>query len=175
MTQSSKYFSIGRLAGTHGLKGDLVLKHALGEKNDFQGLKKIFIKAGEADYFPWFIEKARVKNIDETYLKLEGINSKEEAQRLTQKEAWLIEKDFKKYVGENSIINLLGFVLFEGKRELGVIEEVMEQPHQILCRTTIEGKEAYIPLHEETLLEINQKKKTVLVNLPDGLLDIYLK
>ncbi|MBK7097320.1 MAG: 16S rRNA processing protein RimM [Sphingobacteriales bacterium] len=175
MTQSSKYFSIGRLAGTHGLKGDLVLKHALGEKNDFQGLKKIFIKAEEADCFPWFIEKARVKNNDETYLKLEGINSKEEAQRLVQKEVWVIEKDFKKHVGENSIISLLGFTLFEGKNELGVIEEVIEQPHQILCRTTIEDKEVYIPLHEETLIEIIQKNKTVSVKLPQGLLDIYLK
>ncbi|HUN02053.1 MAG TPA: ribosome maturation factor RimM [Niabella sp.] len=175
MTQSSKYFSIGRLAGTHGLKGDLVLKHALGEKNDFQGLKKIFIKDGEADYFPWFIEIARVKNNDETYLKIEGINSKEEAQKLVQKEVWLTEKDFRKYVGEASVISLLEFTLIEGKKELGVIEEVIEQPHQILCRTTIEGKEAYIPLHEETLIEINQKKKTVSVKLPDGLWDIYLK
>ena len=94
---------------------------------------------------------------------------------MVQKEVWLTEKDFRKYVGEASVISLLEFTLIEGKKELGVIEEVIEQPHQILCRTTIEGKEAYIPLHEETLIEINQKKKTVSVKLPEGLLDIYLK
>jgi 16S rRNA processing protein RimM len=35
------------------------------------------------------------------------------------------------------------------------------------------GKEALIPIHEQSLLKIDKKKKQVHVEIPDGLLDIY--
>jgi len=41
-------------------------------------------------------------------------------------------------------------------------------------QTSIEGKEALIPLHEETLVSIDRKKNEVHVTLPEGLLDVYL-
>jgi 16S rRNA processing protein RimM len=50
----------------------------------------------------------------------------------------------------------------------------MEQPHQLLCRIEIEGKEVLIPLHEGTLLNIDRKGRRVMVQLPEGLLEIYL-
>jgi 16S rRNA processing protein RimM len=170
----TKYFSIGKFAGTHGLKGELVLKHALGKKTDLKGLKTIFLKEASENYFPWFVEACQIKNDTETYVKLEGLNTKEAAQKLAVKDVWLMEKDFTKYSDKNASISLLGFTIIEGNKELGVIEEVMEQPHQILCRLTIQGKEVYIPLHEESLLEINRRKKTILVALPNGLLEVYL-
>jgi 16S rRNA processing protein RimM len=36
-----------------------------------------------------------------------------------------------------------------------------------------QGNEAYIPLHEESLKAVNHKAKTISVELPDGLLDLY--
>jgi 16S rRNA processing protein RimM len=51
---------------------------------------------------------------------------------------------------------------------------VIEQPHQLLCRLEIESKEVLIPLNEAFLQKIDHRKKQVIVELPDGLLDIYL-
>ncbi|MFN5253658.1 MAG: 16S rRNA processing protein RimM, partial [Chitinophagaceae bacterium] len=56
---------------------------------------------------------------------------------------------------------------------LGVIKEVIEQPHQLLVTIDYNGQEAYIPLHEESLKGVNHAKKTVSVELPEGLLDLY--
>ncbi len=56
---------------------------------------------------------------------------------------------------------------------LGKILEVIEQPHQLLCRIEINGKEALIPLHEETIIKIDKRKQQVIVSLPPGLLEIY--
>jgi 16S rRNA processing protein RimM len=61
----------------------------------------------------------------------------------------------------------------EDGKVLGQILEVIEQPHQILCRVNINEKEALIPLHQDTLLKIDKKKKQVIVSLPEGLLEIY--
>ena len=38
---------------------------------------------------------------------------------------------------------------------------------------SLNGKEALIPVHSETLQKIEKKAKKVMVDLPDGLLDIF--
>jgi 16S rRNA processing protein RimM len=58
---------------------------------------------------------------------------------------------------------------------LSDVLEVIEQPHQILCRLEIKNKEVLIPIHESFLKKIDHKKKQVMMELPDGLLDVYLK
>jgi 16S rRNA processing protein RimM len=52
--------------------------------------------------------------------------------------------------------------------------EVIEQPHQILLRGEVEGKEVLLPLNESTLVEIDHEALKVVLDLPDGLLDVYL-
>jgi 16S rRNA processing protein RimM len=169
----AEYFKIGKLVSTFGLKGELILKHHLGKKTSLKGLKAIFVEERKESFIPWFIESTKIKSDEEIYLKLEGIAIKEQANKLTQKEVWLTEEDFKKFSAKTSPINLLGFTVIENEKILGKILEVIEQPHQILCRIELNNKEAYIPLHEETIQKIDRKKQEVIVSLPPGLLEIY--
>ena len=170
----NEYFKIGKLVSTFGLKGELVLKHHLGKKTSLKGLKAIFVEERKESFIPWFIENTKIKSEEEIYLKLEGVNIREQAIKLTQKEVWLPEEEFKKFSAKSSPINLLGYDIVEGEQVLGKIVGVIEQPHQILCRIELNKKEAYIPLHEETILKIDKKKQQVIVSLPPGLLEIYL-
>ncbi|MGN6399847.1 MAG: ribosome maturation factor RimM, partial [Flavisolibacter sp.] len=89
------------------------------------------------------------------------------------KEIWLPEADFKKFSAKSSPINLLNYEIVEEDQSLGKILEVIEQPHQLLCRIDLNGKEALIPLHEETIIKIDKRKQQVIVSLPPGLLEIY--
>ncbi len=50
---------------------------------------------------------------------------------------------------------------------------MIEQPHQVLCAILLNGKEALIPIHEDSLEKVDAKNRRVYVNLPEGLLDIY--
>jgi 16S rRNA processing protein RimM len=170
----NEYFKIGKLVSTFGLKGELVLKHHLGKKTSLKGLKAIFVEERKESFIPWFIENTKIKSEEEIYLKLEGVNIREQAIKLTQKEVWLPEEEFKKFSAKSSPINLLGYDIIEGEQVLGKIVEVIEQPHQILCRIELNKKEVYIPLHEETIRKIDKKKQQVIVSLPPGLLEIYL-
>jgi len=169
-----EYFKIGKLVAVHGLTGELVLKHELGKKTSLKGLKNIFIEEKKDSFLPWFIESTKIKNEEEIFLKLDGVNTREAANKLTRKEVWLIEADFKKYAARSAPANLIGYTIINEKKPLGEILEVIEQPHQMLCRIEIKGKEVLIPLNESTIEKIDHKKKQVMVNLPEGLLDIYL-
>ena len=169
----TEYFKIGKLAGTFGVKGELVLQHKLGKKTALRGLNAIFLEERKESFIPWFVQHTKIKNEDEIYLKLEGIESREQAFRLIQKEVWLPEPDFKKFSSKSSPINLLGYEVLEEGKSLGKILEIIEQPHQLLCRIDLAGKEAFIPLHDETIIKIDRKKQQVIVELPPGLLEIY--
>ena len=171
---STAYRNIGKLVAVFGLQGELVLLHRLGKKTGLKGLKTIFLEENKDEMLPWFVETARIKGPEEIFLKLEGIDSKEAARRVVQKEVWLTEADFDQFAGRSAPISLVGFQLWEGPDCLGEILEVIEQPHQMLCRIDYHGREALIPIHEETLKKLDKKKKEVHVTLPDGLLDIYL-
>ena len=169
----TEYFKIGKLVATFGLKGELILQHHLGKKTSLKGLTALFIEEGRESFIPWFIESTKIKDGQDIYIKLEGIGTREQAMKLTQKEVWLPEADFKKFAAKSSPINLLGFEILEDGTPLGKILEVIEQPHQLLCRIDLNGKEALIPLHQETIVKIDQAKQQVTVALPPGLLEIY--
>lgn len=167
------YFKIGKLVATYGLKGEVILKHSLGKKTSLKNLEAFFIEEKRDAFLPYFIESARIKNDREIYIKLEGIDSKETAHKLIPNEIWLLENDFKKFAAGSAPISLLGFIMVNDNEELGEILEVIEQPHQVLCKILIGGNEALIPVHQDSLEKVDKKNRKVFVNLPDGLLDLY--
>lgn len=167
------YFKIGKLVATYRLQGELILQHSLGKKTSLKGLETFFIEDKKDSFIPWFIESAKIKSDTEIFIKPEGISTKEEAHKLLQKEVWLLENDFKKYAGASAPISLLGFSIINEDEDLGEILEVIEQPHQVLCKIMLNDKEALIPIHEEFLDKIDKKGRKVYVTLPDGLVEIY--
>jgi 16S rRNA processing protein RimM len=172
--QMKHYRNIGKLVSAFGLKGELILVHQLGKKTSLKGLEMIFLEEKKDEMLPYFIEETKIKNDREVFIKLEGIDSKESARKLVQKEVWLTEEDFLKYAGTSAPISLVGFHVIHDGNDLGEILEVIEQPHQVLCRLEIQEKEVLIPVSEDTLEKIDKKKKQVFVVLPEGLLDVYL-
>jgi 16S rRNA processing protein RimM len=171
----AEYMNIGKLVAIHGLKGELLLKHYLGKKSTLKGLTTCFIEEKKNSFLPWFIESTRIKNEDSTYIKLEGVNTREEAAKIAQKQVWIPEEHFKKLVAKSAPVNLLGYHIINDKENLGPVIEIIEQPHQLLCRLEIKGKDVLIPLHEESMKKVDHKKKEVVVELPEGLLEIYLE
>jgi 16S rRNA processing protein RimM len=174
---SENYRNIGKLVAVFGLQGELVLLHRLGKKTSLKGLKMLFLEDKKDEMLPWFIENTRIKGVDDLYIKLEGIDTKEAARTVVQKEVWLTEDDFEQFAGKSAPISLVGFRLLDGPAgsevDLGPILEVIEQPHQVLAKIDLEGKEALIPMHAGTLKKVDQKARLVYVELPDGLLDVY--
>ena len=169
----NQYFKIGKLAATFGVEGQLVLEHNLGKKTSLKGLENIFIEDTIDSFLPYFMESSKIKNEKEVYIKLESVSTKESAKLLIKKEVWLSETDFKKFSANAAPISLLGFMVVNENEELGEVCEVIEQPHQILCKIMLNGKEALIPIHEDSLDKVDKKNRKLFVNLPDGLLDIY--
>ena len=168
-----QHIKIGKIVATFGVNGQIVLQHNLGKKSTFKGVEAIFVEQIRGSLLPYFIKEAKPKTDEDNFILFEDVTSKENATKLIGKAVWLLHEDFKKLSNKNSPIALLGYKVISDDDVLGVIEEVIEQPHQILLSINYKGKEAYLPLHEESLLQIDHKKNEVHLQLPDGLLEVY--
>jgi 16S rRNA processing protein RimM len=166
-------YSVGKLVATFGVNGQLVLQHSLGKKTSLKGLEVIMIEVKRENLLPYFVVETKIKNDTEVYITLEDITSKEKAQRLVSRPVWFKELDFKKFVAKTSSISLLGYMLFNNEEKLSEIVEVIEQPHQVLVKIFYQEKEMLIPVNEAFMVSMDAKKKIIVLDLPDGLLEIF--
>src|SRR4249920_2572880 len=125
LIRDMQYFKAGKLVAVHGLKGELILKHELGKKSSLKDVKAIFIEDKKDSFFPWFIETAKARSADEILLKLETIDTREAAAKLSQKEIWLTEEDFKRLSAKSAPANLLGYTIINNKERLSEVLEVI--------------------------------------------------
>lgn len=169
-----QYVVIGKFVSTFGVKGELILQHHLGEDVDPLSLKIFFLEELGGKFLPYFISSAKVKNEKELLVVLEGIDTPEKGKKLLKKQVWLPELEVKSQASASAPIALLGFEVYDKKKLLGKVLEVIEQPMQILLRVDFNKKEVYVPLNESTLIKIDHKKEKINVELPEGLLDIYI-
>ena len=124
---------------------------------------------------PYLIEEAEVSG-DQAIVKLEGINSQNDARALTRKDFYLENIKERKKKTPLTWTELKGYTVIDTDRgELGVIEEVTEYPMHFIASIKTETKEILIPLNEELITDLNTDKKTITLELPEGLLDVYLE
>jgi 16S rRNA processing protein RimM len=171
----ANYINIGKLVATFGVKGEMILKHSLGKKTALKGLACFFLENPPGSFLPYFPLEMKAKSETEVQLIIEGIDSKEIATSFLQQQVWLTDVDFKKHVAATAPISFIGFVVYDGKKPLGEVLEVIEQPHQVLCRIQyLDNDDILIPLNEQSISSIDVKSRKLLLNLPDGLIEAQL-
>jgi|SRR5450432_80707 16S rRNA processing protein RimM len=168
------YRNIGKIVSAFGLKGEMIVLHHLGKKITVTKIKVIFLEQKKDEMLPYFIDNIRKKGDTELYLKLEGIDTKEAATKFIRHDVWMKEEEVQIHTQKSNPIGWVGYRVLDQGKDLGSILEVIEQPHQVLCRIEIDTKEVLIPINEQTLSKVDHKNRAVLLTLPDGLLEVYL-
>ena len=165
--------------------GDIIKPHSyLGSVKVaflFKGLDKV-IKA-KSFVFIGFMEKPvpflveSVQWLDDTsaLLKFADIDSDEKADELRNRELFVngatIPAKLRKRMIPASTYE--GFTIEdeEGK-QLGIVEEVMDEGLQPLLQVSYEGGDYMIPVHEDIIIDVLLEEKILIVDLPEGLLSV---
>lgn len=170
-----EYVAIGRLRKPHGLQGEM--KGELEERfwDDVAEVEAFFVEYKGA-YTPFFIEYLRGKGTP--IVKFEDIDSKEDARAFTNKTLFLRKEDISLTDEEINASDLeYGFLesytmVEEELGEIGVILRVDEFPQQEMATVVYQEKEVLIPLLEAWVVTVDKANKTVVVALPEGLLEV---
>jgi len=167
-------FRVGTILKTKGLKGELHIYV------DFDGLEKIKFNSIFLDLsgklVPYFVSSIKYLQKSAAYLVLEDVDTIEKASALAKKNIYLPNKlKPKQKEKEFTLMDLKGFTAVdENEGELGVITDVHEYPKQFIATVTYKNCEVLFPLNEEIIKGIDITREIVTVDLPEGLLDIYL-
>jgi 16S rRNA processing protein RimM len=167
-------FRIGSVLKTKGLKGEMQLYI------DFENLADINITSIFIDLsgklVPYFIESIKYAPKNAAYLYLEDIDTIEKASALVKKDIYLSNKiKPKKRKSDFTLKDLKGFTAVdENEGELGEITAIHEYPQQLIAVVTYKNCEVLFPLNEDIIKSIDVVKEIVTIDLPDGLLEIYL-
>jgi len=167
-------FRIGSVLKTRGLKGELqaFIDYPEPEKLDFDAL---FLEVG-GKLVPYFVESFKMPQKNTAFIYLEDVDHIDKAFPLAKKDIYLPNKlKPKKKKNEFGLKDLLNFIAVDiNEGELGEIIELQELPQQLIATVHYKGKEVLFPLNEAVIQAIDVVKGVVMVDLPEGLLDIYL-
>ena len=166
--QRKDFLEVGSVVKVHGTKGEL--KFNLTQSFT---LKEWAFLEFRGKPVPFYIDYTKAEFADEIIIKLGGIDTIEQANNLIGKLLLLPSKQVKNSKNTDDW-DLLGYQMIDQKQgELGTIVEVIENTYQSLAMLNFQGRELLVPLVEEIVLEINDTKKEVFVDLPDGLLTLH--
>jgi 16S rRNA processing protein RimM len=107
-------------------------------------------------------------------LKLKGINSFEEAQSLVGAEVQLPENELASLEeGEFYLFDLIGIrVITVAGKELGAITGIIPAAGNSLLAIKQDQKEVLIPFSEHICVEVDIPGKRIVIDPPEGLLDL---
>jgi len=139
---------------------------------ELQGLTSVFMEI-KGQLVPHFISAVSVKGT-KAYLQLEDIRSAEQADQLTGCSLYLSKSDRSPLPkGEFYSDEVIDFDVEDLQAgPLGKVKEVLETgPNRHLIVNYL-GKEIMIPIHGPFIKNVVKTKKRIVVELPDGFLDI---
>ena len=165
-------YKIGFIMKPHGLKGQVTVSLDPDAPGNFDSIDTIFVEVKEK-LLPFFIEGISLKG-SKAYLKLEEVNTPEEAQRIS-KSAIYLPKSMRPKSGRGAFYDdeVIGFeVLDSSLGLLGSITEVIQAGPNRLLSVNYQGKEVLIPLNSPFIDGVNKSRKKISVTLPEGFLEI---
>lgn len=167
-------FQLGTISKTRGLKGELQVFIVFDDVEKLK-LTNVFLEIG-GKLIPYFVANFKLLQKNVAYLQLEDIDTIEKAAVLVKKDIYLPNKAKpKKKKQEFGLKDLLHFIAVdENEGELGEIIQIHEFPQQLVAVVPYKNREVLFPLNEAVVKNIDVVKGVVLVDLPEGLLDVYL-
>lgn len=179
MKSQQEYIAIGRVRKAHGITGEVKISIEDRYLEDFLKNERIFIEM-KSSRMPYFISSVRGES--EMIVKLEEVDDRDAAIALHSKEIFLRKQDLipddeREFEPEEEDSIQYGFlngysVTDKTTGPAGVITEVVEMPQQEMAFVLHHGREVLIPLNESLIISIDRDNKTLLMDLPEGLLDM---
>lgn len=166
-------FYIGRIVKIHGFKGEVVLRLDTDIPEAYEQMESLFLQRAEA-MIPFFIQRSSLSG-QFLRIKLEGVDTEEEARRLVRSEAYLpIECLPELEEGQFYYHEITGYrVVDKTAGEIGTVKRVNDAPVQPLFEIDSHGKEILVPVVDDFIEKVDKKGRALYLNLPDGLLNLY--
>lgn len=178
MITEEEITQVGKLLKTHALKGEM---------NVMLDIDPEYLTAGnpavldiDGIYVPFYAVSVRPKGSFSYLVKFDGIDSEIEARGLVNKTVYALRKELKNFMEEEYdeeyalYDDMIGWDVEDSEKGLiGKITDIdTNTENELLIVETPSGDIVYVPLAEDLISEIDEEGGRIVMNLPEGLLDL---
>lgn len=163
---------LGTLTKPHGTRGSLIVRFSGLKAEDIKKRGLVFVEIDGLPV-PFFIESFQEKTEETVILKIEGIDTENKAREFLGYSVYVMKDQIKVKLASEKIRDIKGYkVIDENLGFVGFAEEVLDMKNNPLLSVLNGDKEFLVPLHEDIVLEVNDKEKTIRIDAPEGLFDL---
>ncbi|WP_046743852.1 ribosome maturation factor RimM [Kordia zhangzhouensis] len=169
-------FYLGKIVKKYSFKGELLIKLDTDQPELYEDLDAVFIQLGR-DFLPFFIEKSSLHKSDLLRVKFEDVETEEDADQLLKCELYLPLTALPKLEGNKFYYHeVIGFTVNDVSfGTVGTITGVNDNTSQPLFEIDRNGIEVLIPMNDEIIKKVDRDAKTIFIEAPKGLIDLYLE
>jgi len=167
-------YQLGYVIKKHGLNGEVTIFLDVDFPQEYRELESVFVEINQK-LVPFFIEKIVIKG-NKAHVKFEEVEGIEAAEELRSKKLYLPLSSLPDLEeGQFYYHQVIGYEVVDNQKGgIGKLSSILSGPQQDLFVIDYNSKEVLVPVNDEIIDEIDHTNKAIKVNLPEGLLEIYL-
>jgi len=163
---------LGKISRINGYDGSVIVRLEKFFLDNVPEMESVFLEINGKPV-PFFISLSEYSGGDIFKMKFDGYESFEKVSEFTGCRVFLTtinEEDMQ----ADKPDSILGFkVISQNKNLIGTVKEIIQNPgNDLLNIISPEKKDILIPFHEDLIKGFDKRKKTIIVELPEGLTDI---
>ncbi len=168
-------FYLGKIAKKFSFKGEVLVYLDTDEPELYENLESMFVECNK-HLVPFFILNASLHKNDFLRVHFEDVDTEEAADEIMGNAVYLPLNMLPKLSGNKFYFHeVIGFEI-EDKR-LGIVGKIVsinDSTAQPLFEVLQDEKEILIPMIDHFLIKIDREHKKVIMDLPEGLIEMYL-
>ena len=168
-------FYLGKIAKKFSYKGEVLVYLDTDEPELYENLESVFVEC-DKHLVPFFIENSSLHKNDFLRVRFEDVDTEDDADALLGNAIYLPLNMLPKLSGNKFYFHeVIGFEI-EDKRFgiVGVIQSINDTTAQPLFEVLNGTTEVLIPMIDHFLVKIDRENKKVIMDLPEGLIEMYL-
>lgn len=168
-------FYLGKIAKKFSFKGEVLIYLDTDEPELYEKMESVFVEFNK-NLVPFFIENSSLHKNDFLRVQFEDVDSEEEADSIINCAVYLPLSMLPKLEGNQFYFHeVIGFEI-EDKRlgVFGKIVSINDSSAQPLFEVVNGTVEILVPMIDQFLVKIDRENKKVVMDLPEGLVEMYL-
>ena len=172
MTKDECY-RLGNITKPFGYKGQMVFYLDVDSPQDYADLDSAFIET-KTGLVPYFFKVDNI-NGNKAVVTFEDLTP-DEAHALAGHDLYLPLDLLPKLTGNQFYFHeVIGFRVVDSQHgDIGTLQSIIEYPAQPLFQIDKEGKEILIPIIDPVIKLVDRENKTLHIDAPNGLIELYL-
>ena len=176
MITRDELIAIGHYNKPHGVAGEISATLDV----EWDLLRELSCLVSDIDgiYVPFFVNAIRPKSGDTVLLTIDGVGNEKDVARLVNRDIYALKREYRQESIDADVDGypldfFIGFELrdSDGSR-VGEITDVDEQTENAIFIIDRDGTDLMVPATDDLIVEFDVDNKVMVMDLPEGLLDL---